>query len=52
MSHVRGNMDDREPRGVSTTPGINRLPISPKARWFDTHTQAVASLSELFDEDE
>jgi len=30
----------------------DRLPISPDARWFDTHTQAVASLSELFDEDE
>jgi hypothetical protein len=84
MSHVRGNMDDREPGGVKTAPALNvvqqsmkytlyedpithrfaivrlpdefgegdRLPISPNARWFDSHTQAVASLSQLFDEDD
>jgi hypothetical protein len=74
MPHVRGNMDDSEPREVSAAPEISvalqsmkytlyehpithrfaivrlpdefhegdRLPISPNARWFDTHSQAVS----------
>lgn len=30
----------------------DKLPISPDARWFPTHEEAVAALSQLFDEDE